>query len=145
MTVYVDDARIPAKVGNLDRRWSHLMADTPEELHAFAAQLGLKRAWFQDHRPYWHYDVTDGLRQRALALGAQPVTSREAVSLPHWQREPSPPLMLSRARRRPTRGLLPLQGTGRRAGSRRPPPGITRAGASTLTVSRCGVLVPSAC
>ena len=88
MTVYVDDAHIPAKVGNLDRRWSHLMADMPEELHAFAAQLGLRRSWFQDHRPFWHYDVTAGMRAKALALGAQPVTSREAVDLPHWQREP---------------------------------------------------------
>ncbi len=93
MTVYVDDARIPAKVGKLERCWSHLMADTPEELHAFAAQLGLKRSWFQDHRPFWHYDVTDGMRQRALALGAQPVTSREAVQLPHFHRGAAEPAL----------------------------------------------------
>jgi hypothetical protein len=91
MAVYVDDAHIPAKVGNLDRCWSHLMADTPEELHVFAAQLGLKRSWFQDHKPFWHYDVTDGMRQRALALGAKPITAREAVQLPHWQRQKAGP------------------------------------------------------
>jgi hypothetical protein len=87
MTVYVDDAMIRAKVGTLDRQWCHLMADTPEELHAFAAELGLKRSWFQDHQPYWHYDVTAGVRARALALGAQPVTAREAPFLPHFGRE----------------------------------------------------------
>lgn len=40
MTVYVDDMPIPA-------RWSHLMADTDEELHRFAASIGLRRSWAQ--------------------------------------------------------------------------------------------------
>ena len=48
MTVYVDDARIPARVGRWDSSWSHLFADTQDELHAFAARLGLRRSWFQD-------------------------------------------------------------------------------------------------
>jgi hypothetical protein len=73
MTVYVDDARIPARVGRWDSSWSHLFADTQDELHAFAARLGLRRSWFQDPtvtgKPLaakpgsraaenWHYDVT---------------------------------------------------------------------------------------
>lgn len=37
MTVYVDDFLIPARLGCLNARWSHLFADTEEELHAFAA------------------------------------------------------------------------------------------------------------
>ena len=48
MTVYVDDARIPARIGRHDTRWSHLFADTQTELHEFAARLGLHRRWFQD-------------------------------------------------------------------------------------------------
>jgi hypothetical protein len=86
VTVYVDDWRQPARVGRLDARWSHLTADTPEELHAFAARLGLKRAWFQD-RPLgrWHYDVTDSKRQRALRLGAVEVPWRESAEV--WARE----------------------------------------------------------
>ena len=44
MTVYVDDARIPATVRNGSRShtsaWCHLTADTREELHEFAARLG---------------------------------------------------------------------------------------------------------
>lgn len=43
MTVYVDDIRMPARIGRIDARWSDLMADTDEELHAFAAKLGLRR------------------------------------------------------------------------------------------------------
>ena len=47
MAVYVDDARIPARVGRIRARWSHLFADSQDELHAFAQTIGLKRAWFQ--------------------------------------------------------------------------------------------------
>jgi hypothetical protein len=86
MTVYVDNARIPATVGRIRGRWSHLTADTQEELHAFAAQLGLKRSWFQigcrsglDTREtcvHWHYDVVDRVRTRAIELGAQHIDLR---------------------------------------------------------------------
>ena len=48
MTVYVDDASIAATVGRLAARWSHLIADDQDELHAFALRLGLRREWFQD-------------------------------------------------------------------------------------------------
>ena len=43
MGVYVDDSHISWR----GKHWSHLQADTAEELHAFAQKLGLKRAWFQ--------------------------------------------------------------------------------------------------
>ncbi len=56
------------------RRWAHLMADTLEELHAFAARLGLPRRAFQDRRSGAHYDVDAALRSVALALGAQPIS-----------------------------------------------------------------------
>ena len=79
MSVYVDDSRIPARVGRLSARWSHLIADTPAELHAFAARLGLRRAWFQNKpNGLWHYDVTESKRVQAIRLGATPVTWRES-------------------------------------------------------------------
>jgi hypothetical protein len=77
VSVYVDDMRRQARVGRMSARWSHLIADDRDELHAFAARLGLKRAWFQDHEYRWHYDVTDSVRVRAIALGAQPITYME--------------------------------------------------------------------
>lgn len=87
MTVYVDNARIPATVGRFRARWSHLTADTPEELHAFAARIGLRRQWFQGRckrspEPagtpchHWHYDVTDAKRAEAIKAGAQPIDIR---------------------------------------------------------------------
>ena len=79
MTIYVDTAMIAARVPNgrvtHDSRSSHLMSDQPdpEELHRFAARLGLRRSYFQ-HRPgrpeHDHYDVTLGKRAQAIALGA---------------------------------------------------------------------------
>ena len=71
--VYVDTL-MPC-IPNCRWKWStsaHLYADTLEELHAFAARLGLKRAWFQDRhgRGLSHYDVTEGKRRLAITLGA---------------------------------------------------------------------------
>lgn len=66
MTVYVDDAVTLWR----GQRWAHLMADSLDELHAFAATLGLPRHAFQDRRSGAHYDVTAAMRTHALELGA---------------------------------------------------------------------------
>lgn len=82
MTVYVDDMQRPARVGRLNAIWSHLMADTDDELHAFAARLGLKRAWHQKAgTPISHYDVTEPKRQQALRLGAVPIGYMSQASM----------------------------------------------------------------
>lgn len=57
-------------------RWGHLVSDTSlEELHAFAARLGLPHRSFDSD----HYDVPAEIRRRAIELGAEPVTSRELL------------------------------------------------------------------
>ena len=93
MAVYVDDSNIQATIPNGRARhtsqWSHLFADTQEELHEFAERLGLRRSYFQPGKPrgdgspspHWHYDVTAGKRQQAIRLGAQPVTWRESTEI----------------------------------------------------------------
>jgi Protein of unknown function (DUF4031) len=66
--------------------WFVLTADTDDELNAFAASLGLTRVMFRPSTPAGshqepvaaHYDVTLGERDRAVALGARPITPREA-------------------------------------------------------------------
>lgn len=76
ITVYVDDARIPWR----GRRWSHLVADAPEELHRAAQVLGLKREWAQTKSRTLHYDVPDEVRERAIELEiAEPITWRELI------------------------------------------------------------------
>jgi hypothetical protein len=81
MAVYVDDAFMAGDWG----RWTgggHLQADTPEELAAFAARLGISPVWLQTKpgRPDRdHYDLPRAGRERAIALGAVPETWREGV------------------------------------------------------------------
>jgi hypothetical protein len=70
MAVYVDNAVFPWR----GRRWAHLLADNLDELHAFAARLGLPRRAFQDKRSGAHYDVDTALREVALQLGAIPIS-----------------------------------------------------------------------
>ena len=84
MTVYVDDWRQLATVRGITSRWSHLTADTTDELHVFASQLGLPRRAFQskpDKPMFDHYDLTEELREKAVALGAISLTWREAARL----------------------------------------------------------------
>ena len=64
----------------------HLFADTPQELHGFAARLGLDKAWFQDRnrrkqRVTPHYDLTPGMRARAVGLGAMEIEYKEVVEI----------------------------------------------------------------
>lgn len=66
MAVYVDSEGVRWRGKN----WCHLVADSMEELHEFAARLGLQRRWFQDKGRYPHYDVTMTVRDRALRMGA---------------------------------------------------------------------------
>lgn len=66
----------------------HLMADTFEELHAFARKLGLKRAWFQPHPRWPHYDLTVRKRARAVELGAKEVTRDFIPKIRTYERAP---------------------------------------------------------
>ena len=68
MTVYVDDAIWQWR----GRKWCHLLADEIDELHRFAAALGLHRTSYQGppRTSAPHYDLTSYERRRAIALGA---------------------------------------------------------------------------
>ncbi|QDG87132.1 DUF4031 domain-containing protein [Pseudarthrobacter sp. NIBRBAC000502770] len=84
MTVYVDDAYIPAAVrsGPLthDTCWCHLTADSTEELVAFATSIGLQAKYIQ-YPGTWkeHFDVTEPKRRQAVAKGAVEVSARDRV------------------------------------------------------------------
>ena len=72
VTILIDDAIWPWR----GRLWAHMVSDESlDELHIFAARLNLpKRAFGGDH-----YDVTDELRDCAIAEGAIAVDSRTVV------------------------------------------------------------------
>lgn len=74
MTVYIDNMQRQARVGRLTAVWSHLMADTHDELMEFARRLGLNPQWIQhEGKSLEHFDVTEPKRQQALRLGATPI------------------------------------------------------------------------
>jgi hypothetical protein len=81
VSVYVDDGFCgPAGSWGKWTGGGHMQADTLDELHAFAARIGLRRSWFQaGSRPEAaHYDLTRGKREQAIQMGAVPETWREA-------------------------------------------------------------------
>lgn len=72
MTILVDPAVWPWR----GDRWAHLVSDESyDELHAFAARLGLPRRVFQGD----HYDIPAHLRLAAIEAGAEAVDSRVLV------------------------------------------------------------------
>jgi hypothetical protein len=73
MTIFIDEPTWPGH----GRLWSHMISDDSyEELHAFAASLGIpSRAFERDH-----YDVVAERHAAALAAGARPASSREIVA-----------------------------------------------------------------
>jgi hypothetical protein len=76
MAVIVDDLREYPHVRLAVKHWCHLASDASfEELHAFAARLGIPRHRFQGD----HYDLPPWLRTLALSLGAEEVRSIELV------------------------------------------------------------------
>jgi hypothetical protein len=84
MSVYVD--HILSCVPNKNWRWNHsahLFADTVDELHAFAARIGLKRIWFQDGDYFPHYDLTVNKHTEAVAKGAILLSREKAIAKWH--------------------------------------------------------------
>lgn len=49
-----------------------------DQLHLMAAEMGLKRQWFQNRPSLPHYDITAGMRAKAVRLGAIPLDDIEA-------------------------------------------------------------------
>jgi hypothetical protein len=76
VAVLVDSLQHYAHVPFAIKDWCHMAVDGSfEELHAFAAALGIPRSRFQGD----HYDLTPWMRERAVALGAEEVVTRELL------------------------------------------------------------------
>lgn len=76
MSVFVDSYLAP--YGRM--KMSHLIADTPEELHAMADKIGVARKWFQSKASFPHYDVSETMRARAIDAGAIEVDRNAMVA-----------------------------------------------------------------
>jgi hypothetical protein len=85
LAVYVDDA-VWAWQG---RRWCHLLADDIDELHRFAARLGIHRSSYQGppRTAVPHYDLTAWERRQAIRRGAVACDRRQIVEIARVARE----------------------------------------------------------
>lgn len=79
MAAYVDAAIWP--MGG--RKWCHLLADDEDELHRFAALLGIRRGSYQGppRTKTPHYDITAYEREIAIKLGAIPISREKTVEI----------------------------------------------------------------
>lgn len=79
MAVYVDDMK--AKFGRMVM--CHMLADTDDELHAMAAQIGVARRWWQSPAKTSgsHYDIALSKRAMAVQHGAIEITMRQAAAM----------------------------------------------------------------
>jgi hypothetical protein len=86
MSVYVDPL--------VDYGWKygpscHMFADTLEELHQLASQLGMKQSWFQNDPRLPHYDLTKSKREKAIELGAIPCEFKTTARFMRKEKEMS--------------------------------------------------------
>ena len=82
--MYVDNAFVERR----GRHWCHLLADSVEELHEFAASIGLSKHAFHRAARIPHYDITEPQRQLVLAKGVREVTVRQGVMIARSQASP---------------------------------------------------------
>ena len=88
MSVYVD--KIKPVFGDGKRfpysTYCHMISDDVEELKKFGLKIGLRPEWFQE-KSSPHFDLTAGMRKKAVANGAIEVTDREIVAIIRKNRE----------------------------------------------------------
>lgn len=80
MTVYIDEFRdYGRRIGVSGPFWCHMMADSHDELVAFARSIGFKDQWIQKPGTAWeHYDIgTKGKLELARKKGAVEISCRE--------------------------------------------------------------------
>lgn len=78
--VYIDDCVwTKGKTGR--ETYAHMVADTYDELHEFAAKLGVGRHFFHKSSKYHHYDISSKFYEKAIEMGAEKVRSTQIISL----------------------------------------------------------------
>jgi hypothetical protein len=93
VTVYIYRLRGSYSFGQRGYRsyeppWFGLTADTEDELHSLAENIGLYRHFYRPRivsgatlPVVGHYDLDEGERDRAVAMGAKPITARRHAKM----------------------------------------------------------------
>jgi hypothetical protein len=61
--------------------YAHMVATTVNELHEFAASIGISKSSYHNGSKRPHYDITEEQRESAIKAGAVEVTSRDIVKM----------------------------------------------------------------
>ena len=77
--IYVDAAEWK-KSPTGRKSYAHMVADSLEELHTFAAKIGVKPHFFHRSKTAPHYDITNEQHVVAIANGAALVDSRVVLA-----------------------------------------------------------------
>ncbi len=85
MAVYVDPIQTTLKSPKWPyKHGCHLIGDQEDELHSFAAAIGLRLSWFQKNSVLPHYDITSNKRKCAIRKGAIEITIQQmALKIRH--------------------------------------------------------------
>lgn len=75
MAIYVDFVCIEFRY----HKWCHMLTDTLQELHEFAALIDVDKRLFHRNASYPHYDVTVQMRETAIEYGALPADRRKII------------------------------------------------------------------
>jgi hypothetical protein len=80
VAIYVDPVRVHDPTRACGAPTCHLATDGDlDELHAFAASIGVPRMAFHATAKFPHYDMREAQRNRAVAAGAIEVSSKDLV------------------------------------------------------------------
>lgn len=60
---------------------SHMVADTLDELHKMANNIGIARKHFQNKKGKPHYDICKQNKLKAIELGANEVNDRKIIEV----------------------------------------------------------------
>jgi hypothetical protein len=81
MTVFVDDMKARVVMGKRIFCFSHMVADTLDELHDMADKIGVQRRWFQRNASHPHYDIVQSKKALAVSFGAKEITQRQLAMM----------------------------------------------------------------
>lgn len=79
--IYIDIPTWQKSGAKSRKKYSHLIADSLQELHEFALKIKIKKHFFHSSAKIKHYDVAEEMFQIAVDAGAVIIDSREIVKL----------------------------------------------------------------
>lgn len=79
--IYVDAPTWTTGAKKPRQSYAHMVADTHDELHAFAAKIGVKPHFFHKTPRMFHYDINKDQHVIAVAHGAIEVETKKLLPI----------------------------------------------------------------